>query len=80
MNYGMTEAIARPMLAVLKAIHFVVPNWGVAIIVLTILLKLVTWWPTPKSMKSMKAMAKLKPEIDKLKEKYGDDKQRMNTG
>jgi YidC/Oxa1 family membrane protein insertase len=77
-NYGWTEAIARPMLAVLKGVHFAVPNWGLAVIVLTILLKLITWWPTTKSMKSMKAMAKLKPEMDKLKEKYGDDKNRMN--
>jgi YidC/Oxa1 family membrane protein insertase len=77
-DYGWTEAIARPMLAVLKAIHVVVPNWGFAIIVLTILLKAVTWWPTTKSMQSMKQMAKLKPELDKLKEKYGDDKNRLN--
>jgi YidC/Oxa1 family membrane protein insertase len=70
-NYGWTEAIARPMLAVLKGVHL-------AVIVLTILLKIITWWPTTKSMKSMKAMAKLKPEMDKLKEKYGDDKNRMN--
>jgi YidC/Oxa1 family membrane protein insertase len=77
-NYGWTEAIARPMLAVLKGIHFVVPNWGLAIIALTIMLKIVTWWPTTKSMKSMKSMAKLKPEMDRLKEKYGDDKNRMN--
>lgn len=77
-NYGWTEAIARPMLAVLKGIHFVVPNWGLAIIALTILLKIITWWPTTKSMKSMKAMAKLKPEMDRLKEKYGEDKNRMN--
>jgi YidC/Oxa1 family membrane protein insertase len=79
MNYGWTEAIARPMLAVLKGIHWAIPNWGLAIIALTILLKLITWWPTTKSMKSMKSMAKLKPEMDRLKEKYGDDKNRMNT-
>lgn len=77
-NYGWTEAIARPMLAVLKAVHVVVPNWGVAVIALTILLKALTWWPTQKSMKSMRAMAKLKPEIDKLKAKCGDDKQKFN--
>jgi YidC/Oxa1 family membrane protein insertase len=77
-NYGWTEAIARPMLAVLKAIHRVVPNWGVAIILLTILLKAITWWPTTRSMRSMKEMARLKPEVDKLKERYGDDKQKFN--
>jgi YidC/Oxa1 family membrane protein insertase len=77
-NYGWTEAIARPMLAVLKAVHAGIPNWGLAIIVLTILLKAITWWPTTKSMKSMREMAKLKPELDKLKAKYGDDKQKFN--
>ena len=76
--WGLTEWLARPMLAVLKAIHFVVPNWGVAIILLTILLKVATWYPTQKSMKSMKAMAKLKPEMDKLKERFGDDKNKLN--
>ena len=76
--WGLTEWLARPMLAVLKAVHFVVPNWGFAIILLTILLKAATWYPTQKSMKSMKAMAKLKPEMDKLKERFGDDKNALN--
>jgi YidC/Oxa1 family membrane protein insertase len=78
-DYGWTEAIARPMLAILKGIHVVVPNWGVAIIIVTLMIKAVTWWPTTRSMKSMKAMAKLKPEMDALKVKYGDDKQAMNA-
>ena len=77
-DYGWKEMLARPMLAVLKAVHRVVPNWGIAIIVLTILIKAITWWPTTKSMRSMKAMARLKPEMDKLKAKFGDDKARMN--
>jgi YidC/Oxa1 family membrane protein insertase len=76
--WGTTEWLARPMLAVLKAIHFVLPNWGVAIIVLTILIKALTWYPTQSSMKSMKSMAKLKPEMDKLKERFGDDKNALN--
>ena len=76
--WGLTEWLERPMLAVLKAIHFVLPNWGVAIIILTILLKAVTWFPTQKSMKSMKAMAKLKPEMDKLKARFGEDKNALN--
>ena len=75
---GLLEWLARPMLAVLKAFHYVVPNWGVAIIFLTIVLKALTWLPTQKSMKSMKAMAKLKPEMDKLKERFGDDKNALN--
>lgn len=76
--WGLTEWLARPMLAVLKAIHYVVPSWGFAIILLTILLKLLTWYPTQSSMKSMKAMAKLKPQMDKLKERFGDDKNALN--
>ncbi len=75
---GLLEWLARPMLAVLKAIHYVVPSWGASIILLTILLKLLTWYPTQSSMKSMRAMAKLKPQMDKLKEKYGDDKNALN--
>jgi YidC/Oxa1 family membrane protein insertase len=78
MNYGFTEIFARPMLWVLKAVHRAFGNWGVAIILLTLLIKLVTWWPTAQSMKSAQAMAKLKPEMDRLKEKYGEDKARMN--
>jgi YidC/Oxa1 family membrane protein insertase len=78
-NYGWTEAIARPMLAVLKAVYIVIPNWGLAIVVITILLKAITWWPNAKSIKSMRGMAKLKPEMDKIKEKFGNDKQKMNV-
>ena len=78
-NYGWTEVLARPMLAVLKGVHFVIPNWGVAIILLTVLLKIITYWPTSKSMKSMREMAKCKPEVDKLKAKFGEDKQKFNV-
>jgi YidC/Oxa1 family membrane protein insertase len=78
-DYGWKEVLARPMLAVLKAVHYVVPNWGFAIIVLTLLIKAITWWPTQKSMRSMREMSKLKPEIDKLKAKYGEDKQKFNA-
>ena len=75
---GIKEVLARPMLWVLKKIHQGIGNWGIAIILLTALIKLLTWWPTTKSMKSAQAMARLKPEMDRLKEKYGDDKAKMN--
>jgi YidC/Oxa1 family membrane protein insertase len=74
----MMEVLARPMLWVLKTIHRGIGNWGIAVILLTVLIKIITWWPTAQSMKSAAAMAKLKPEMDKLKEKYGDDKAKMN--
>ena len=73
------EFLARPMLWVLKRIQAVVVNWGVAIIVVTLLLKLVTLYPTHKSMQSMKQMAKLKPEIDRINKRHPEDAQKRNA-
>lgn len=70
--------IARPMLWLLKVFHGWVRNWGVAIILLTITVKLLTLYWTHKSMKSMKAMSRLKPKLDAIREKWADDKQRQN--
>ncbi len=78
-DLGWFAIIARPMLSVLKFIQGWVVNWGVAIIILTIFIKLLTLYWTQKSMRSMKEMSKLKPELDKLREKHKDDKQRLNT-
>lgn len=76
-NYTL-EFVARPMLWVLRQVQRVVINWGLAIIVFTILLKLVTFYPTQRSMKSMRQMAALKPKMDVIRERYKDDKQRQN--
>jgi YidC/Oxa1 family membrane protein insertase len=76
-DYGFFWFIGQPMIFVMKKIHVLVANWGIAIILLTLLIKLFTLPLTIKQMRSMKGMAKLKPEMDKLKEKYGDDKQRF---
>lgn len=70
--------IARPLLQLLKVFHGWVGNWGVAIILLTLVVKLLTLYWTHKSMKSMKAMGKLKPKMDEIRERYKDDKQRQN--
>ncbi len=53
-------------------------NWGIAIILLTLVIKLLTLYWTQKSMRSMRAMQRLKPKIDLLREKFKDDKQRLN--
>ena len=71
-NYTL-EFIARPMQLVLQTLQRVVVNWGVAIILITILLKLIMFYPTQQSMKSAKKMAALKPQIDALKTKFPDD-------
>jgi YidC/Oxa1 family membrane protein insertase len=78
-DLGWFAVLARPMLFLLKLFHGWVGNWGVAIILLTILVKLATLYWTTKSMRSMKAMSRLKPEMDKIKEKFPDDKQRQNV-
>jgi YidC/Oxa1 family membrane protein insertase len=71
--------IARPMLSLLRLFHGWVHNWGIAIIMLTIVVKLLTLYWTQKSMRSMKAMSKLKPKMDEIREKYANDKERQNV-
>jgi YidC/Oxa1 family membrane protein insertase len=76
-DLGWFSFLARPMLALLKLFHGWVGSWAVAIILLTITVKLLTLYWTTKSMRSMKAMSKLKPEFDKLREKYATDKMKQ---
>ena len=70
---------ARILLYVMKALESVVKNWGVAIILLTVVVKALLYPLTAKSMKSMNEMRKLQPEIEKLKAKHGDDKEKLNV-
>jgi YidC/Oxa1 family membrane protein insertase len=77
-DFGFFSAFAYPLLLILKWIQGVVVNWGVAIILLTVLVKIVTFPLNYKSMKSMRELSKLTPQIQKLKEKYKDDKQKQN--
>lgn len=66
------------MLPLFTAIHYVVPNWGLVIIVFSILIKVVLHPLSKSSMKSMKKMQKLQPMMNDIREKYKDDPQRMN--
>lgn len=66
------------MLPLFTAIHYVVPNWGLVIIVFSILIKIALHPLSKSSMKSMKKMQKLQPMMDEIREKYKDDPQRMN--
>ena len=74
---GWFSFIARPMLWLLHVMFGVFGNWGVAIIALTILVKLATLYWTTKSMRSMKAMAALKPEMEAIQKRYPDDRQKQ---
>ena len=77
-DYGWLTVIAAPLFWVLGAIHKLVGNWGWAIIGLTVLLKLMFFPLSAASYKSMAKMRVLTPKLAKLKEAYGDDKQRLN--
>jgi YidC/Oxa1 family membrane protein insertase len=77
-NFGFFNIIAKPLLITMNMIHNVIPNYGVAIILLTIFIKLLFWPLGTKSYKSMNEMKKVQPLMMELREKYKDDKQRMN--
>ena len=77
-DYGWLYILAAPLFWVLKFIHGIVGNWGWAIILLTILIKLVFYPLNHKAGRSMAAMKVLGPKMEKLKQLYGDDKQKMN--
>ncbi|MGD9355555.1 MAG: membrane protein insertase YidC [Chromatiales bacterium] len=76
-DYGFLAVIAKPMYWVLETIHDYVGNWGWAIIIFTILLKLIFYKLSETSYRSMAKMKKFTPRIQALKDRYGDDKQRM---
>ncbi len=62
----------------LQGFYFLLPNWGVAIILLTILIKLATWPLTAKSYRANAAMQSLQPKLKELQEKYKDDPKKLN--
>lgn len=77
-DYGVLTFIAQPLFWLLDKIHSLVNNWGWAIIILTILIKLAFFKLSETSYKSMANMRKLAPRLKALKERFGDDKQRLN--
>jgi YidC/Oxa1 family membrane protein insertase len=76
-NYGWFDVIAKPLHFVLQFFYKHIHNYGVAIILLTILIKIIFWPLTHKSYKSMKEMQKLQPLMAKIREKYKDNKEQM---
>ena len=77
-DYGWFGWIAKPLLSMLQFFHSFVGNYGVAIILLTVVIKIVLWPLSYKSYKSMESMKKIQPLMTKVREKYKDNKQRMN--
>jgi len=74
-DYGIWAALCKPMLQVLKWFHDVVRNWGVAIILLTVLVKVLLIPLTHRAMVGQEAMKKLQPKIEELKRKFPEDKE-----
>lgn len=76
-DYGWLTVIAAPLFWVLKWLYGWAGNWGIAIIILTIIIKLIFYPLSAASYKSMAKMRVLAPKLQRLKEQYGDDRQRM---
>jgi YidC/Oxa1 family membrane protein insertase len=77
-DFGWFTVLAKPMLWFMRFVHGYIPSWGFAIIMLTILVKLLTFPFTHSSMKQMRRMAELKPRVEELQKKYKDDKAKLN--
>jgi YidC/Oxa1 family membrane protein insertase len=77
-NFGWFDFLAKPCLWFMNFIYGFIPNYGIAIIILTIVTRAVFWPLAKKSYKSMGEMRKIQPLVQELREKYKDDKQRMN--
>ncbi|HKA39205.1 MAG TPA: membrane protein insertase YidC, partial [Burkholderiales bacterium] len=76
-DYGWLTVIAVPLFWVLEWLYHWVGNWGVAIIILTIIIKALFYPLSAASYRSMAKMRVLAPKLQKLKDQYGDDRQRM---
>ncbi|MEO7931776.1 MAG: membrane protein insertase YidC [Chthoniobacterales bacterium] len=79
MEFGFFGFFSSTLLQAMNWIHGFVKNYGIAIIVLTLIIKTALWTIQNKSMKSMKKMSLLAPKMNELKVKYKDDPTRMNT-
>jgi YidC/Oxa1 family membrane protein insertase len=77
-DYGFLWMLAKPLFAGLKMIQSFLGNWGWSIILLTLVIKVVLYPLSAASLKSMAKMRNLQPEMARLKELYGDDRQKMS--
>ncbi|MGB0514349.1 MAG: membrane protein insertase YidC, partial [Wenzhouxiangellaceae bacterium] len=76
-DYGIFTVFSKPLFWLLDHIHTLVANWGLAIILLTLLIKLAFYKLTQAQFRSMGKLRKLQPRIQQLKERYGDDRQKF---
>lgn len=77
-DYGWLTIIAKPLFALMTWLHSILGNWGWTIVALTLLIKAVFYPLAATSYRSMARMKQVAPRLKVLKEKYGDDKQKLN--
>ena len=78
-DYGWLTVVATPLFWMLSKIHALVSNWGVAIILLTVLIKAAFFRLSASSYRSMAQMRELAPRLESMKAKFGDDRQKMQA-
>ena len=78
-DYGKLTFIAEPFHWILVQLHALVGNWGLAIILLVVLIKLALFKLSESQFRSMAKMRKLQPRMEALKERYGDDRQKLSA-
>jgi YidC/Oxa1 family membrane protein insertase len=78
-DYGWLTFLAKPIYWLLEFLHRLVGNWGWAIVLLTVLIKAAFYPLSAASYKSMARMKEVTPRMMKLREQFGDDKQKLNT-
>ncbi|HEX22430.1 MAG TPA: membrane protein insertase YidC, partial [Chromatiales bacterium] len=77
-DYGVLDILAKPVFWLLDHIHTLVGNWGLAIILVTLVIKLLFYKLSQASYRSMAKMRQFAPRMKELKERYGDDRQKLN--
>lgn len=77
-DYGWFSIIAKPLLIVLNWFYSFTHNYGIAIILITIIIKIIFWPLTHKSYTSMQKMKKIQPKIAQIREKYKNDREKQN--
>ena len=77
-NFGMFDFLAKPFLWIMNQLYKIIPNYGIAIILLTLMTKIILWPLGNKSYKSMNDMKRMQPLMAEIREKYKDDKKKMN--
>jgi len=77
-HYGWFNIVSKPLIISLNYFHNFTGNYGIAILLLTLIIKILFWPLAQKSYKSMNQLKKLQPMMAKIREKYKDDRQKMN--